>query len=240
VGSPLIAIPAYPLRPGQVARWGDRSAYAIPTAYIEALRRAGARAALLVPGDRAEPAEVLAPFDGLLLAGGGDVDPARYGAEPHPAIYGVEPERDELEIALTRAAIASGFPTLAICRGAQLVNVALGGTLVQHLPDANGGLHHGSPGDGGPVMHDVRIAPDSRLADACGGERLLCSSHHHQGIDTIGDGLVPTAWSDDGLVEGFEGGNGWLVAVQWHPEDTAADDPAQQSLFDAFVAEARA
>ncbi len=233
VSAPLVAIPAYHLAPGRVARW-ESGTFAVPDPYVDALRRAGLRPVLVpAPGD-APPEEILEPFDGLVLIGGGDVEPSRYGAEPNAELYGLEPERDELEIGLLHAADRMDVPTLAICRGTQVLNVAFGGTLIQHLPDVEGLVAHGVPAGGAPITHDVKAEPGSRLAEACGDGPLACSSHHHQGLDRLGDGLVPVAWTEDGLVEGVERGRGWMVGVQWHPEDTADRDPAQQALFDAF------
>jgi putative glutamine amidotransferase len=185
--------------------------------------------------------EILDRVDGLMLLGGGDLDPARYGAEPHPEVYGVDPDRDAVEIALVRAAADRGIPTLAICRGIQVVNVAFGETLVQHLPDVPGLVQHGVPGGGTPARHTVKVTPDTRLAEAVGRESVECSSHHHQALDRLGDGLVVTSRADDGVIEAVElDGPGWMVAVQWHPEDTAAEDAAQQALFDALAERARA
>ncbi|MGQ0669405.1 MAG: gamma-glutamyl-gamma-aminobutyrate hydrolase family protein [Actinomycetota bacterium] len=237
--TPLIAVPAQPLRPGRVSGWGSWLAFAAPAGYVESLRRAGARPVLLTQPDDADPREILEPFDGLLLMGGGDVEPSRYGQEPHPYNYGVEPDRDDLEIALLRAADELAMPTLAICRGAQVLNVAFGGTLHQHLPDLPGVVRHGPPLGSEPVLHDVKIATGTRIAEAVRDERLSCSSHHHQGIDRLGEGLLATGWSDDGLIEALERENGWTLAVQWHPEETALDDPPHQGLFDALVARAR-
>jgi putative glutamine amidotransferase len=197
---------------------------------------------VILPGhDPSPPEEVLAPLAGLVLAGGGDIEPCRYGAEPHPSVYGVDPERDTTEQELATAALALGVPTLAICRGFQLLNVVLGGTIEQHLPDRLGPIH-GDPATGRSASHPVRVAPGSRLAAAVGEDLARCTSHHHQGVSGIGEGLVPVGWSPDGLVEALEPADprSWFVAVQWHPEATAADDPAQQSLFDAFAAEVRA
>ena len=140
VPAPLVAIPTYHLGTGQVGHW--KGAYALPEPYVAALRAAGARPVLLPASPPAEPEEVLAPFDGLLLAGGGDIEPARYGAGDHPAQDGTDPDRDELELALARAAVRAGLPTLGICRGVQLLNVAFGGTLVQHLPEGDGLVEH--------------------------------------------------------------------------------------------------
>ncbi len=207
---------------------------------MDALGRAGVSAVLLPQIEQNRPEKILESFSGLLLVGGGDVDPRRYGAEPHSALYGVDARRDAAEIALVKTAHQIGMPTLAICRGPQLVNVAFGGTLIQHLPDGPDMLEHGAPADGAPAMHDVKVAESSRLFDAVGEATLRCESHHHQGLDRLGDGLVPTAWTGDGLVEGIEREDGWLVGVQWHPERTAADDPAQQAIFDGFAQEVRA
>ena len=238
MSAPLIAIAGYHLPPGRVTTW-NIGAYAVPDSYIAALRRAGAQPALL-PMLAESPEEALEPFDGLLLVGGGDVDPSRYGAEPHPQVYGVDPERDAMEIGLIHAADAVGLPTLAICRGIQIINVAFGGTLHQHLPDVPGLIQHGVPGQDEGSRHEVKVAESSRVAEACGQAALVCASHHHQAVDRLGGGLVPVAWSEDGLVEAVERDQGWLVAVQWHPEDTAAADPAQQALFDALAAKAAA
>ena len=240
--APLVAIPTFQLLAGRVLGW-ERGAYAVPETYLGPLRRAGARPVLLPPTTVDSGEELLVPFSGLLLAGGGDVDPARYGADPHPDVYGTDSQRDGAEILLARAAMSMGVPTLAICRGLQVLNVACGGTLHQHLPELPGMRLHGHPITGQAVLHDVRIAGGSRLAEACGSEPLRCTSHHHQGIDRLAEELVPVAWSDDGLVEGVERAGpdgGWLVGVQWHPEITSAEDSRQQALFDSFVAHARA
>lgn len=236
---PLIAVPAYALAEGRVRDW-EYPAMAAPTRYVEALHRAGAQEAVLMPvalDEDGEADELLDRFDALLLLGGGDLDPSVYGQERHTKVYGVVPERDAFEITLTRAAIGRGMPLLAICRGHQVLNVARGGTLEQHL-SVDG---HGTPGvPGGSTMHAVRIEPDSRLAAATGVARADVCSHHHQAIDVLGASLTAVAWADDGVVEGIElAGDPWVVGAQWHPEDTAATDPIQQRLFDAFVAQAR-
>ena len=234
---PLIAVPAYRLGPGRVERWPD-GGYGVPSPYLDALRRAGARTAIVAPGEMADPVELLEPFDGLLLVGGGDVDPVRYGAERGAHNYGVDPERDAFEIALLHAADRAGVPTLCICRGAQVLNVAFGGTLHQHLPDIDGLLEHGVPLEGTSSMHDVEVAQETKLGGATATPTLRCSSHHHQGIATVGTGLTVAGRSSDGLVEAIERDlteAGWVVGVQWHPEETAAADPSQQALFDTLV-----
>ncbi len=198
---------------------------------------------MLVPGPCPEDVEeLLSPFAGLLLAGGGDIDPRRYGADPHPATYGLDGDREDLEFALLPAAFRLGLPTLAICRGMHVVNVTCGGTLHQHLPAMEGRAAHGDPTAGLAVLHDVDIAEGSRLSRAVGSSRLRnCSSHHHQAVARIGSGLVPVAWSDDGLVEALELSTEetWLVAVQWHPEENAPSEPDQQRIFDAFAEQVR-
>jgi putative glutamine amidotransferase len=186
----------------------------------------------------------MTPFDGLVLVGGGDVDPARYGGTGSADVYGVEPDRDELEIALLHAAERAEMPVLAICRGMQVLNVAYGGTLHRHLPDLPGLLEHGVPIENTQTIHDVEVEPGSALQAATGEAILRCSSHHHQGVDRVGEGFVVSGRSSDGLVEAIERppkGSvlGWMLGVEWHPEDTAAEDPAQQELFDGFVNLAR-
>ncbi|HXF72073.1 MAG TPA: gamma-glutamyl-gamma-aminobutyrate hydrolase family protein [Actinomycetota bacterium] len=238
MGAPLIAIPAQRLAAGRVTHW-DTEAFAVPEPYVAALRRAGGRAAIVAAPDDAEPSEILAPFDGLLLLGGGDVEPSRYGGPAHAEIYGVEPDRDELEIRLLREADRLGMPALCICRGIQVLNVAFGGSLLAHLPDVPGLGEHRGASYGQAVTHEVKLQPGSRLALATGREVLTCSSHHHQGLDRLGEGLVAVGWSGDGLVEAVERDRGWIVGVQWHPEETADRDPAQQALFDALVEHAR-
>ncbi|MGQ0802793.1 MAG: gamma-glutamyl-gamma-aminobutyrate hydrolase family protein [Actinomycetota bacterium] len=238
---PLIAVPAYPIKTGRVEGWVS-SAVAAPDTYLYALRRAGAQEAVLMPDelDEHEANDLLDRFDGLLLLGGGDLDPETYGQARAEETYGVIGRRDGFELPLVRAAVGRGLPTLAICRGHQALNVALGGTLEQHIP--TGDVSHGLPGvEGGAAMHAVRLQEGSRLAQAMGTTRARVSSHHHQAVEKLGDGLEAVAWADDGVVEGIELANGdaWIVGAQWHPEDTATGDPAQQRLFDAFATQAK-
>ncbi|HMG25431.1 MAG TPA: gamma-glutamyl-gamma-aminobutyrate hydrolase family protein [Acidimicrobiia bacterium] len=235
---PLIAVPAYPVKAGRVQGW-EKPGVAAPAPYVEALQRAGALEAILMPVgiDDADAGEILDRFDGLLLLGGGDLHPEEYGQERRETVYGVVPHRDRFEIALARAAVGRGLPTLAICRGQQVLNVALGGSLDQHITDRAGVLAHGKPGvPGGSSVHDVDLDPGSRLAEAMGVTHVSVSSHHHQAVDRTGDGLRVTARAPDGVTEGVElDGDAWIVGAQWHPEDTAPDDPSQQRLFDTFV-----
>ena len=242
MSAPLIAIAAYRLSPGRVSLWGETAAVALPATYVEAVARAGGHPVLLSALDPGPAKELLEPFDALVLAGGGDIDPAAYGQEPAAEVYGVDPDRDRLEMDLLAEAMRNGKPALCICRGMQVANVALGGTLVQHLPDVPEMGEHGVPLGGGTV-HEIRVAGGSMLAEALGGAVATATCHHHQGVDRLGEHLVASGWSADGLVEGLElndQGTGWLLGVQWHPEETAAGDPAQQALFGALVAEAAA
>ncbi len=241
---PLVAIPAYPLlKEGRVDGWHD-AGVAVPARYVEALRRAGGQEAILLPApiDTAGATALLARVDGLLLLGGGDLDPAAYGEAANTRVYGVNADRDACELELTRAAIARGLPLLAICRGHQVLDVALGGTLDQHITGRPGLLEHGFPGvEDGARLHEVEIEPGTRLARATGTTRVTVSSHHHQAVDRVGNGLRVVARADDGVVEGVELADPdgpWIVGAQWHPEDTAATDPANQALFDTFVREA--
>jgi len=234
--TPLIAVPTAHVAAGAVRNWRP-GAFAVAETYVDALRRAGARPVLLPAPEPAPAEEVLAPFDGVLLTGGGDLQAHTYGARSHPADFDVQPERDDLELSLVRACRRLDLPLLGICRGLQAVNVAFGGSLHQHLPDLPGLDAHGDP-FGDPVVHEVRIQPGSRLAVATGATSVRTVARHHQAVERLGAGLVASAWTEDGVVEGIELTGGWLMAVQWHPEASAATDPAQQALFDVLVEEA--
>ena len=212
---------------------GRADALVVSRRYLDAVRRAGGQEAALleraITGDEAD--EVVQRFDGLVLIGGADVDPAYYAADAHSETTPAPADVDAFDLALARAAVRKGTPTLAICRGLQVLNVAMGGTLIQHLPDVIDRNEH-SEG----VMHEVDLKLGSKVAEAMGTERPLCSSFHHQAIDRLAPGLVETGWADDGTIEAVEvEGESWVVAVQWHPEDTAAADPHQQALFDELV-----
>jgi putative glutamine amidotransferase len=246
----MIAIVGYRLDAGRVSRW-PWAGFAVPVQYAEAVGRAGGRPVVLPPGiveiaSDADADDTVLAFDGLVLAGGGDVEPGRYGAADHPTQYGVDPVRDQMEISLALAARRRGLPLLAICRGAQILNVALGGTLHQHVPDLPGAGVHGVPGGGPESTQHIKLASGSRTAEAAGATELDASCHHHQAIDRLGDGLAAVGWAADGLVEAIEPhpvtpeDAGWILGVQWHPEDTAARDPSQQRLFEAMVAHAAA
>ena len=207
------------------ARWSvwDQQALLLPRSYVDAVQRAGALALMIAPDPCLveDPGEVLERLDGLLLAGGADIDPSCYGAEAHPETVGTVPERDACEIALAREAIARDMPILGICRGMQLINVALGGTLFQHLPERFGHHEHLSvPGSFDGADHDVRLLEGSLAARMAGEARHSTKSHHHQGIDRVGDGLLVSGFSlRDDLPEAIElPDRRFVLGVQWHPE----------------------
>jgi putative glutamine amidotransferase len=223
------------------ARWTvwEREAFLLSRAYVDAVQRAGGLA-FMVPPDAetaAEPDAVLDVLDGLILAGGADVDPGSYGAEPHRCTTSTRPERDAAEIPLARRAVERDVPLLGICRGMQLLNVARGGTLIQHLPDDLGhGDHRRHLGSFDDADHDVRLAPGSLAARACGELVHATKSHHHQAVDRLGDGLVASGWSElDDLVEAVEASDSrWVLGVQWHPEVDPAS-PVVGALVEASV-----
>jgi gamma-glutamyl-gamma-aminobutyrate hydrolase PuuD len=230
--APVIGISAY----REQAQWGkwDADAVVLPYRYPDRVAEAGGVPVLLpaVPGISG----VIGRLDGLVLSGGGDVDPAVYGAHPHPETTSVRPHRDAAEAELLSAALQRGLPVLGICRGLQVINVAMGGSLHQHLPDVVG--HHGhASAPGSFAAHPVRVGHGSQLARILGRTQVdEVPSHHHQAVERLGDGLTAVAWADDGLIEAIEldaPGCPFTVAVQWHPE--AGDD---LSLFHALVAAA--
>lgn len=216
----------------------------LPSEYVEAVRRAGG-IPLLVPPGEARLEEVLTRLDGFVLAGGGDVDPALYGGVQHATIAHVDAERDAMEIALARQVVTRDLPALCICRGAQVLNVALGGSLIEHLPEEVGdGITHRPPNADGSEdypLHPVAAAPDSKLAAIMGSSEVAPASWHHQAVRVVAPGLAVVARAADGVVEAVEKPDqSFLLAVQWHPEATAAEDPTQQRLFDALIESARA
>ena len=188
---------------------------------------------MVVPAIGDPSTEVLERVDGLVLTGGGDVDPALYGAVAAPETAGVDVVRDRHEIVLARAAVERGLPVLAICRGQQVLNVALGGTLRQHIEGHAGTHDH-------PVENGITVDVGTRLGEACGvGVVAACSCRHHQAIDDVAPVLRIVARAADGTIEAVEhDGAAWIVGVQWHPETTAAKAVHQQAIFDAFVAAA--
>lgn len=222
---PLIGVSAA-VEPATHGVWKDEPAVLLPLAYARAIHGAGGMIALLPPDRRAteDPEEVLDRIDGLVLAGGADIDPDSHGAEAHAETIGTNPDRDRFEIALTRGALERGMPLLGVCRGMQILNVACGGTLDQHIPDRLGHEGH-RPVPGSWAEHDVRLEPGSLAARAAGTEKLTVKSHHHQGVDAIPDGLRASGWAtDDDSVEAIESADGsFVLGVLWHPEEDAAD-----------------
>jgi len=207
------------------ARWGvwERDAALLATSYIAAIQRAGGLALMLPPDGHFErdPDEVLDLLDGLILAGGSDIDPACYGADAHPETLHTVPERDAAELALARRAVDRDIPVLGICRGMQVINVAFGGTLTQHLPEELGHEEHRrTPGSFDGSDHDVRLTPGSLAARAAGEELHGTKSHHHQGVDAVGTRLQVTGFSMlDDLPEAIEAPDRrFVLGVQWHPE----------------------
>ncbi len=217
----------------------DENHFVLPSEYVDAVRRAGGTAVLLPPGESAI-GEWLAIVDGIILAGGGDLSPEHYAGEAHDAIYMVDSERDSLELGLARRVIESGHPTLGICRGTQILNVALGGTLHAHLPDVVGDAvsHRLPPRE--PTSHSVDLVAGSKAASVFGRTTFEAASWHHQAIARVGKGLAVVAHAADGTIEAVEmDSHQWLLGVQWHPELTAEVDAVQQRVFDALVTVSR-
>jgi putative glutamine amidotransferase len=234
---PLIAVSTRPRNAGDVSGWPDTQAAVMQMLYVESIWRAGCLEAMVAPRNLThdDALDLLSRVDGLVLVGGGDVDPARYGQTQHPTVYGVNAASDDLELTLAKAAVELGLPTLGICRGMQVLNVALGGTLKQHLePNEGWGEHRAGS------CHPVKVVDGSQLA-AVGGDHFDAAwSFHHQMIDELAPGLTINATAEDGCIEGFEHNDSWIMAVQWHPERTAAGDPQQQALFDELGRQALA
>jgi gamma-glutamyl-gamma-aminobutyrate hydrolase PuuD len=228
---PVVGITTYLTR-ATFGSWEEDTAL-VPADYVRAIERAGGRA-LLVPPSEDAIEETLDALDGVLFSGGADLDPELYGQEPHPETNGVQGVRDRAELALLQAALARDMPVLAVCRGSQVLNVALGGDLVQHLPEVVGDeKHNHTPGE--YADHDVDVDPDTRLG-ALIGDRAPVKSHHHQGFGRLGEGLRESAHAEDGTLEALEDpSRRFALGVLWHPE--AGED---MRLFEALVEESRA
>ena len=232
--APVIGLTTY-LEQAKQGVWDVRAAF-LPHVYFDAVAASGGVAVLLPPQPNPELAAsvVLDGLDGLILTGGLDVQPELYGAERHPRTDPARPDRDAWELALFRGADERHIPVLAICRGLQLVNVARGGTLHQHLPEALG-TERFRVGGGVFATNTVEVDPDTALSSLVGEGDLHVHSYHHQGVDRVGDGLVVTARTDDGLVQAVEStGDGYVLGVQWHPEQDLED----RRLFAGLVAQA--
>jgi putative glutamine amidotransferase len=212
--------------------------------YIRAVQAAGGIPLLLTPHFTPEvQAALWQRLDGLVLTGGGDIEPAQYGQPRHPAVDDISTARDELELGLTRRAVADDIPLFAICRGMQVLNVALGGTLVQHIPSERpGALLHSQKAPRHEPTHAVKVMGEgTRLGRVLGVLELQVNSMHHQAIERLGDGLREVAWAPDGIVEGVEisGDDRFALGVQWHPEELVERDQAARNLFAAVVDAAR-
>jgi putative glutamine amidotransferase len=227
---PVVGITTYLTR-ARFESWEEDTAL-VPADYVRAIERAGGRALLVPPSDEAVE-ETLDALDGMIFSGGADLDPQLYGQEAHPETKGVVPERDRGELALLQAALARDMPVLAVCRGSQVLNVALGGDLVQHLPEVVGDeKHKHTPGE--YADHDVTVEPETRLGSLL-GDRAPVKSHHHQGFGRLGEGLREAAHAEDGTLEALEDpSRRFALGVLWHPE--AGEDGR---LFEELVDEAR-
>ncbi len=204
--------------------------------YAEAVRRSGGLP-LFLPNLEPEVADAyLENADGLLLSGGADADPRHFGQEPHPQLGLVDESRDAFEFALYRAAKARALPVFGICRGVQILNVAEGGSLHQHLPAVPGTIQHEQQNSDGSLSHEVRLEPRSSLARAFRSVAVRVNSYHHQAVDRLGDGLRATGWTSDGVIEALEGsGPQFVLGVQWHPEMSVARYPEQLAPFGLFL-----
>ena len=229
---PVVGITSYAPVAAAFGAWHE-PVVLIPASYVTSVERAGGRA-LVLPPSEADAEANLDLLDALVVSGGPDIDPSLYGAEPHPATDGPGRERDQAELALLSGALARDMPVLAVCRGSQVLNVARGGDLVQHLPDVLGHERHKhTPGQF--ADHEVALDAESRLAGVLGGARAPVKSHHHQGYGRVGEALRPVAWAEDGTVEALEDPDKrFAVGVLWHPEE--GEDKA---IFEALVEEAR-
>jgi len=229
---------------GVIRDWDGQPRAGVNANYVRAVLAAGGLPIIFVPDlSRDETVELFGDCDGLLLTGGEDVDPARYGAAPHPKLGTIDTRRDENELALITEARARDLPILGICRGIQVLNVAFGGTLIQDLPTQRpGAIDHDPPTGRDVRSHRISVTEHSRLAEILGEVEFDANSFHHQAIDRIGEGLTVTAVAPDGVVEGVESTDAheWIAAVQWHPEELVHQpDAAELRLFAALITAAR-
>lgn len=230
----LIAVPSRFSASASALRYGATVA---SRSLIEAVYAAGGEPVQLLPvapGGRLDEAAAAARLrwaDGVLLPGGGDLAAHWSGQDDHPTLYDVDDEQDGFDLAVAAATLAAGLPLLAVCRGLQVVNVLRGGTLIQDMDSGTGELRHHRH-----HRHDITVASGSRLSGIV-GDTLHASCYHHQCLDRLGDGLVPVAHSEEGVIEAVEipDAAGWFLGLQWHPEDTWADDPVQVNIFATFV-----
>ncbi|MDE0310093.1 MAG: gamma-glutamyl-gamma-aminobutyrate hydrolase family protein [Acidiferrobacterales bacterium] len=213
----------------------EENRFTIPARYVESVERAHGIPAVLTPTSES-PDDIVAQFDGFVLTGGADVDPAEYGGRNDESVYGVDAERDQFELAVARLLIERSKPLLAICRGIQVLNVALGGTLVEHIPSEYGEsvIHRDETVDF--VLHSVMIEPESALAAIVGDTEIQCPSYHHQSVRDVAPGFSVCARSVDGVIEAIESDHyPKVIAIQWHPEYVAESDQCQQRFFDKLI-----
>lgn len=245
-GRPIVGIPTQTLQTLGGISPDIPASWVMSQRYVQTLTNAGAIPWLIPLVDDETLRGVYDALDAVFLPGGADIDPMSYGKGPHPLCDKTDKERDRVELALAKWAMQDGKPVLGVCRGLQLINLAAGGTLYQDLADQlPGSIKHDYFPFGGQtytrdyLAHEVNVAPRSRLAALYGEGPLRVNSMHHQGIEKLGDGLVPTATAPDGLIEGIEGANGaYLVGVQWHPEALTDNDAESRKLFTEFIAAA--
>jgi putative glutamine amidotransferase len=247
MGKPMIGVTVSEIRAkedAQRVRHGEptQTEMTLGLAYMRAVEQAGGVPVALPPLENENVDSLLDHLQGLLLTGGPDVDPACYGAEPHGELGPTDRGVDEFEIALAKHADRRGMPILGICRGAQVLNVARGGSLIQHLPDfTDRTIDHRQTEPGDQTTHEVRVSPDSGLAQTTGGGPVQVNSFHHQAIDRLGIGLRPVAWARDGVVEAVEGQSEdgrFVLGVQWHAE-TLTGEAEQLALFERLVRAAK-
>lgn len=216
----------------------DTSLFCLRSDYVEAVRLAGGLPMLLPPGEPDLEA-ILDRIDGLLLSGGGDIDPVHYNGQPHPTVYNVDLQRDRSELALAKLVMNTDIPVLGICRGLEVLVVASGGNLVPHLPDEFGEAIAHRSHQSRPSKHTVQIAPESRLASVIGATESQIVSWHHQAVCTVPDVWQTVARATDGVIEALEHKHHpWAIALQWHPE-LSLHDPQQQQIFQAFITATR-
>jgi len=225
---PIIGITAYPN--------GEGYGYHTPHLYVQCVQKAGGIPILLPPIGKEMVTGWLSVVHGVILAGGGDIEPSRFTNKTHETIYNLNPLRDETELELAKQSLDKKIPLFGICRGLQILNTMLGGTLHLHLPDVvQSKVNHRVP-PREPTQHPVRIKTDSPLANIMETDYVTTASWHHQAIETPGKGVIPIAWAEDGVIEAVEiENNPQILAVQWHPELTGLDDPSQLHLFEHLI-----
>lgn len=225
--SPIIGITTY--------NRSETGAFSVQGAYVDAVQVAGG-IPILLPPNQLDPSRILDVVDGLILSGGGDINPILYGDDFHPKVYSINAERDDFELALAKLALNTEIAVLGICRGMQMLNVASGGDLVLHVPDIYGiDVNHRNDTISSPIEHSIEIEPTSRLAEIMGTTKTSVVSWHHQAVQNIAPGWRSVAYAEDGLVEAIECEyHPWMVAVQWHPEMSPRSS-VHSRIFQSFV-----